>query len=550
MREVFTNRVRELASLANAADELARGHPQNVAIFGLRRIGKTLLCQEQVLRLLKSGEISPVYMDMEGISSSPESFAQRYIGLTCYWVFDKAEGPIDLFLNTNRLLETAAAKNEAVVRTVASVSQELDRQQPDYSVLLKLAFDFPERISQTLDRPVMLFMDEFTELSELGNFPGVGDPLKLFRSSIQQQSSTAYVIAGSAITAMEKLIHDHESPLFLQFQPLELRPFTEEDTGLLVERMFGRLASHAQSALYTYTFGHPFYVTSLTERLRQMSPSAESVTKKMVDQAFLLEALSPQGKIYNYCRYLYDVSLQKARGYGLLKAVLQVLAEEEGLSVSEIARRVRRQPSATQNLLRWLIDVDLVIKKEKKYFFRDPVLRFWIAQSTQGIEVDPFPKEEDLEGLVGDLSERFQRVSSELGTAKEGEVRELLRRLGGETVDGNLMGQTDDVEVPAFAQVTSYVSSDGQIEFDALGEIAKEKDREVYDNWIVEVKWRQKRVGRKDLKSLSERAKPFKARVWCVSRAGFTQEAIDFAGAHDILLSTGEDLRQLQKAVD
>jgi len=550
LREVFTNRAHELAALTRAADELEQGRPQNVAIFGLRRIGKSLLCHEQVDRLLNSGEVSPVYMDIEGISSSPESFAQRYIGLTCYWLFGKAEGPIDSYLSANRLLETKAAENSTVVRAVGSLAQELDRRQPDYSVLLKLAFDFPEQISQDLNQSIMLFLDEFTELSELSNFPGVGDPLKQFRSSMQQQSSTAYVIAGSAITAMEKLVHDHESPLFLQFQPLELRPFTEEDTGLLVERLFGRLAPPAQSALYTYTFGHPFYVTSLTERIKQMTPSAESVTKDKVNQAFLLETLSPQGKIYNYCRYLYDVSLQKARGYGLLKAVLQILAEEESLTTSEIARRIRRQPPATQGYLRWLIDVDLVVKKEKKYFFRDPVLRFWIAQSTQGIEVDPFPKEEKLADLVGDLSERFQRVSSQLGVAKESEVRELLRQLGGETVGGSLMDQTYDVKIPAFAQVTSYVSSDGQIEFDALGEIAKEKDREDYDNWIVEVKWRQKRVGRKDLESLTERAKPFRARVWCVSRAGFTQEALDFARDHGVLTSTGEDLKQLQKIVE
>jgi len=69
------------------------------------------------------------------------------------------------------------------------------------------------------------------------------------------------------------------------------------------------------------------------------------------------------------------------------------------------------------------------------------------------------------------------------------------------------MGQTDDVKIPVFTQVTSYLSSDAQIEFDALGEIAQETGQEKYDNWTVEVKWRQKRVGRKDLESLTKQAK-------------------------------------------
>lgn len=111
------------------------------------------------------------------------------------------------------------------------------------------------------------------------------------------------------------------------------------------------------------------------------------------------------------------------------------------------------------------------------------------------------------------------------------------------------MDQTDNVVIPVFAQVSSYLSTDGQIEFDALGEIAQETAPGKYDNWVVELKWRQKHVGQTDLESLTERAKPFKARVWCISQAGFTQDAIDFARTHGVLLSTGEDIKKLQKYV-
>ena len=103
----------------------------------------------------------------------------------------------------------------------------------------------------------------------------------------------------------------------------------------------------------------------------------------------------------------------------------------------------------------------------------------------------PLPKEQELEDLVGDLSERFQRTSSQLGVAKESEVRELLRQLSGKVVDGKLMGQKDTVVIPRFAQVSSYLSTDGQIEFDALGEIAQETASGNYNNWIVELNWRK-----------------------------------------------------------
>lgn len=538
LRERFTNRAHELSVLTKMADDLRAGHPRHVALFGLRRIGKTLLAQEQVARLLDHGDVLPIYLDMQAVCSAPEPFAQRYVGLICYWAIAGREGAIEPYLTADRLLETEATNVPVVARTIGALVRELDRRKPDYGLLLKLAFDFPEQLAEALDQPLMCFLDEFPELINLGNFPGIGDPLKHFRASLQQQSRVAYVITGSAVTAMEHLVRDHESPLFLQFRALELQPFTQEDTRRLTERMFAPLPPPAQSAIYTYTFGHPFYVTALIERLRDLVPTPEAVTIEQVEHAFLLETLSRQGQIYGYCRYLYDISLQKARGYGVLKALLQILAEEEGLVLSELAHRLRRQASATRGYLRWLMEVDLIIEEEKRYYYRDPVLRFWVAYTSQGVEVDAFPRREDLEGLVADLSERFQRVSSQLGRAKESEVRELLRGLSGRTVEGKHFGQDDPVRIPAFNCVDPYCSADGRTELDALAEADDE-------TWIAEVKWRLKRVGRGELAQLVERAEQFGARGWCISQAGFTPEAVDFAAEHDILLSKADDVKAL-----
>ncbi len=541
LRERFTDRAHELSVLASVAQDLREGRPRHVALFGLRRIGKTLLAQEQVVRLLNQGDVAPVYLDMEGICSAPEPFAQRYVGLTCYWVLAEGEGPVEPYLTADRLLETEAAEIPLVARTTGALVRQLVRRKPDHALLLNLAFDFPEQLAQALDLPIMCFLDEFPELASLGNFPEVGDPLKHFRASLQQQSQVAYVITGSAVTAMERLVRDHESPLFLQFRALELQPFTQEDTRRLVERMFASLPPRAQSAVYTYTFGHPFYVTALTDRLRDLAPTPEAVGVEQVEHAFLLETLSRQGQIYGYCRYLYDISLQKARGYGLLKALLQILAEEEGLSLSDLARRLHRQASATREYLRWLMEVDLIIEEEKRYYYRDPVLRFWVAYTSQGVEVDAFPRRDDLEGLVGDLSERFQRVSSQLGRAKESEVRELLRRLAGRTVEGALFGQEEPVQVPDFARVERYLSPDGQVELDALAE----ND----ERWVVEVKWRLKRVGMGELEQLVERAEQFEARAWCVSQAELTPQALEFAGERGVLISGVDELKALEKTV-
>ena len=160
LRERFVNRIHDLTFLEGVAEDLRSGQPRHVAIFGLRRIGKTLLCQEQVVRLLTKGDVIPVYLDMEELCTAPEIFAQRYIGLISFWALTAGEGPVDSYLTAERLMETEAVEVPLVARTAGAVARELGRGKPDYSLLLKLAFDFPDQLGQTLGRPMMCFRSE------------------------------------------------------------------------------------------------------------------------------------------------------------------------------------------------------------------------------------------------------------------------------------------------------------------------------------------------------------------------------------------------------
>jgi DNA-binding IclR family transcriptional regulator len=75
--------------------------------------------------------------------------------------------------------------------------------------------------------------------------------------------------------------------------------------------------------------------------------------------------------------------LHRARGYGALKAVLGVLADEEPLTLTEVAGRVQRTPGSTRDYLGWLEDVDLVRAQRKRYAFADPLLRVWVRLNTR-----------------------------------------------------------------------------------------------------------------------------------------------------------------------
>jgi hypothetical protein len=97
------------------------------------------------------------------------------------------------------------------------------------------------------------------------------------------------------------------------------------------------------------------------------------------------------GELDSRCRFSYELRLHRARGYGALKAILDVLAEEEPLTLTQIAQRLGRTPGSTKDYLSWLQDVDMLACQRKRYSYADPVLRLWVR-----IHGHPEPPHEEL----------------------------------------------------------------------------------------------------------------------------------------------------------
>ncbi len=100
--------------------------------------------------------------------------------------------------------------------------------------------------------------------------------------------------------------------------------------------------------------------------------------------------------------------------------------------------------------------------------------------------------------------------------------------LGRQEADGNLLGLSGQVRLPAFRQVAPYRSGDGQVEVDALAEGE--------ERWAVEVKWRGRLAGGKEVQKLLAAAGTLSARLWFIWRAGFTPEAEVFARREKIMI--------------
>jgi uncharacterized protein len=437
----FTNRVHTLAVLNLSCDLLIQGIRKHLALSGFRRVGKTLVLKEFLRRNLQdkfTRDVYLMYLDLPRLALTPEAFAVQYLGYLLYWVGGDYRQRVESLFDTPAQLAAAgriasqpgmAAFAEHVVR----LHQELLKERPDQHLLLDLAFNAPEVFAQASGKHIIVILDEFPEILALNKFPQIHDVLALFRAVLQSQSRVGYIVAGSMISLMERIFLDAESPLFVHFQLETVSSFGREDCDSLARKRLALLADPVPgdvlADIYQVTRGHPFYIYAICMRIiENASLLQRPLTPETVQEAFTLETLGSTGRIYNLCRYVLEQSLQNVRGETIPQAVLQVLAKETaGMTLTEIAARLKRPTGAIRQVMMWLREVDLVEQRDDKtYGFRDPVLQVWMAYYYSGLQLSGLPSQKILSNLVGELMERYERVANELGLAKESQVRELL----------------------------------------------------------------------------------------------------------------------------
>lgn len=508
---LFTNRENQLQHLHFFKKELQDGRPKNVCIFGSRRLGKSMLMKEFIVRNKKDTSVLMPYINIEPIVTTPHDFAIKFVGTLNYQLFGKEQNYLEYLTKESLLIKDIP---QPLQNHLQRIYKELEKAVSNPSYLLTLSFSYPALITKTLNVKMMLFLDEFQEILTLGKQKNVGNPLSIFREYFTADT-LSYVLAGSIVSALESIFSDEHSPLFAQAEKMYLPAFTREATKELIKKILLLQDPLIINALYTYSIGHPFYIYHLTKRMNMLQNLQEQdISVDLVKQAFIIETLSVEGKIYDLCDYLYRISLSRARYYAPLKSILNILAVEEGLNQSQIARKLRLSQGATKEYLNELVKIGFLNESDNYYFYKDAVLKYWIAYVQKGIELGGLPNKKDLLSLLHDLEEKFQKTSTELGRTKEYEFKVKLEEKIG-------------------TQFNRYITADGQIEFDLFG---KKKDV-VY---IVEVKWRNKAVTVKDINIFLDKIQRSefsqkKKTILLLSKSGFETKALKNAKKHNII---------------
>jgi hypothetical protein len=249
--------------------------------------------------------------------------------------------------------------------------------------------------------PATFLLDEFLELRTFESFPGLRTVLRDLIGALAS-SGNRFVLTSRYVSRALRLLRDappqfeitHVTPLSAAEVRATLPGGHDGDhvrggghAGAQEEAEVERQRDELARLVQALSDGRPSYARAIAETATSMD------TRGDADPVSALAALlAPGGQLAQSCRFCYELRLHRARGYGALKAILEVLAQEEPLTLTEIAQRLHRTPGSTKDYLSWLEDVDLIVSRQKRYSFGDPMLRLWVRLHCRPVP----PADEDI----------------------------------------------------------------------------------------------------------------------------------------------------------
>lgn len=357
----FTDRAGELKELTT---DLRNG--QNVALVAPRRYGKSSLVHKALGGLVREGFL---VAEVDLMTTPTKERLAAKLAKTIHddiaSVVFKAKERLRVFSSLRVAPTMNVDVNGAVSFTFAPA-----RHANEIDDTLERLLELPATIAAEQDRPVVVFFDEFQEVTHIDpHLPA------LMRAIFQRQSNVAHVYAGSRREMMHRLFNDRNEPFYRSAKTMEIGPIAPALFRKFVKKQFDRTdraaSDEALDALLAVTGGHPYATQELAHALWDLVPEGFTASAGDVEDA--LRAVLRAENVH--------FTLVWENATRPQKLLLQALALESGHPFSN-GYRVRHDlppTSGIQRALKPLLDDELVAKDASgEYRLAEPFLREWI----------------------------------------------------------------------------------------------------------------------------------------------------------------------------
>ncbi len=377
---MFVNRTRELSILNQHRKSIRSGSRINIALFGLRRIGKTELLL-QFKDTTDDKNILVPYINLQKIIPDAEGFVKAYSKELIYETILQNE-QVDYPYEMEDLLILASKLGDMETHYVRTLMNIFKQHEIAEEVLLELTFGFAQKLAEKHEKKIIFILDEFQELLQV--HPRF---LQIMRSMTEKQKDVNYWISGSVFSVFDEMLN-HKNPFFGQFIRMTLENFDRESTGELIDSTLPfNLTGYHKNKIYKFTNGQPYYTVAVCRKISEQYALDRSISTPQVNYCIMNEIFADIGSINEHFEYILDVSLTKFKNKDRYKSILFLLSQNPA-NLTSIAKHMKKPTGESSNYLKALLKTDLIFRKDSTYYIRDPLFAFWINNKYLGLSAN------------------------------------------------------------------------------------------------------------------------------------------------------------------
>lgn len=538
----FFDRNKELGVLFSVLEEFERQQKRNLAIIGIRKIGKTSLIKE-FIRKLNKNKPKIICLDIYLPEQNPHSFFRNCIASIVLELMRKINFSIKT--NTMTLEEALKIIEQDFPRTALSIKNLISYMSHNkLDEAFSYLFNVFGVVKKETDNPIIIFFDEFQRLCDY--ISDIPSPIDSFREKIMNQKEILYIISGSAVGMLNRLISSSKSPLYGHFEILPIRGFSYKDAYQFIvtkkEKDFPLNDTHI-SFLYEITNGNPFYLDIFVHSLKRHCKfkKVKRVSDSALEEVLINQIFKTEGSIYSYFNLLLEQSLEKS-GSSYYTEIIRSIALGNKRP-SKISKDTNIPITTLPSYLKKLQELELIKRSDltkknsrvAEYELIDVLFELWLKY-VYSIRNDPLLRDIEIKIKIfkNNISKMIQDYNSELGRGYEARIRELFSNFNNEEYLGMFFPKFKSVERKNIEgeEIDVFCKTDnGEV---WISEISKSK---IDKNEIEKIKGKVDKIRKKD--KVKE--------VIIIAIKDIDKEAIDLAKSYKFRFLGISDLNNLLK---
>lgn len=375
----FYNRTEDI----NLITSLITSNPNStptLLLTGIRGVGKTAL-MKNIKNILKKDYLT-IYIDISKSDAYQEKQLNRFSFMELFY---------DSIIESckNRGLKTIDKTLKKIFKTNnISVDKIIDyehipipilKTEKNYGKFANFVMNLPTEIYEEHKneiKGIIIFFDEFQILKDLENIDSF---LWYFRSNIQEQKHTTYILSGSMSLKDEFIekIAGNNGAFGGRMLTLEIKSFTYETTKKYMKEKAPELkfTENGIKQFYNCTKGIPSYINIFANILPQNKTLTDTTIKQEFKQKISILAL-------HYINIWSRLTLQEQKIITLLlkkPLIRKQIAEQLNVTSGSISKQLLK-----------LKDLMLIEQKNKEYKIYDEILKLWLKTYYEENKVYPY----------------------------------------------------------------------------------------------------------------------------------------------------------------